>query len=73
MKKGATKTAILLYLLSVVLTFGHSFNNIDSTYVDWQSREVRDMSGSTLAVLALFCAVASPLYWSAFYFDKFGK
>lgn len=53
MKRKLITTAIVLYVLMAIFTFGHSYNRMPDIGVDFKS------IGATAA------AIAWPLYWSA--------
>ena len=52
------KIAISAYVLGAVLTFGHSYRNIEIEEAVFISEDEKRASG------AIVCGIAFPLYWS---------
>jgi hypothetical protein len=65
-------TFILGYLLAIIITFGHAFHDMPLEEKSWFAGvEYTIHNGPGFrASTAFMCAIAWPLYWSAYSFRK---
>jgi hypothetical protein len=62
------KLLIGAYVVCSILTFGHSFNHQENTYVDWGGVE-KVNSRDEMVFNAFFTGLVFPFYWSIKLFE----
>ena len=58
------RASVVCYVVVGIFTFGHAFNHVDKTRLNWVDKQRYEKDSADLCVEAISASIAWPLYWS---------